>query len=524
MRKGLYPMKTRRLISLLLCMLFIAVCALSACGETEDTGSAPSSGTTSFEGTTSHSDVDPKYLDSIGIYWPTYSDSMKDGIVGDRTEVRVLVNNNTVSTTYYSEEIEPDMYSTTDSTLNEAVRERNNRINEKLGITVKAVAVDDVTTTLNQALQAATGDFDIAMPFFASAASIAQQGSFYDLKDFEEKGIIDLSAPWYDQNANEALSIQNRLYFTVSDMSIMQKINSCAMTYNPALIEQIRPGLDLFRMVIDGDWTFDLMMEIGKEFAGDADGNGELNYLDNWGFASGYNDAPYFYLASGEKFCTKDENDNPIIAIGNDRSLTVSQKILESLQDKTWVIHAQELTSQGVASSEIWNVILDVFGEERAIFRISAFSAIKKLRAYDMDYQIVPMPKMDADQTDYYTPASGGYGIVIPNYLSEEDANFSAYMIDTLSATGKQYIATAYYDQILKRKDALSDEDKSVDMLDLIFDNIVYDVGYVYDFSGLRSIHQTLMTTSSTDIVSNLESIRSAVQAKIDEVIAQYSK
>ena len=97
-------------------------------------------------------------------------------------------------------------------------------------------------------------------------------------------------------------------------------------------------------------------------------------------------------------------------------------------------------------------------------------------------------------------------------------------MIDTLSALGKQYIATAYYDQILKRKDALSDEDKSVDMLDLIFDNIVYDVGYVYDFAGLRSIHQTLMTTSSTDIVSNLESIRSAVQAKIDEVIAQYSK
>lgn len=56
---------------------------------------------------------------------------------------------------------------------------------------------------------------------------------FYDLRDFEDKGIIDLSAPWYDQNANESLSIQNRIYFTVSDMSIMHKINCFAMTYNP---------------------------------------------------------------------------------------------------------------------------------------------------------------------------------------------------------------------------------------------------------------------------------------------------
>ena len=53
------------------------------------------------------------------------------------------------------------------------------------------------------------------------------------------------------------------------------------------------------------------------------------------------------------------------------------------------------------------------------------------------------------------------------------------------SAGGKQYIATAYYDQILKNKDALSDSSKEIDILDLIFENIVYDVGYVYGLEGL---------------------------------------
>ena len=108
---------------------------------------------------------------------------------------------------------------------------------------------------------------------------------------------------------------------------------------------------------------------------------------------------------------------------------------------------------------------------------------------------------------------------MVPNFLSEDDAKFAAYMIDVLSAGGKQYIATAYYDQILKNKDALD-----VEVLDMIFENIVYDVGIVYGFEGLGNIHTTLMTNKSTDIVSQLDTIRDAVNAKIEEVIEKYSK
>ena len=97
-------------------------------------------------------------------------------------------------------------------------------------------------------------------------------------------------------------------------------------------------------------------------------------------------------------------------------------------------------------------------------------------------------------------------------------------MIDVLSAGGKEYIATAYYDQILKNKDALSDSSKEIDILDLIFENIVYDVGYVYGLEGLSSLHSTLITNKSTDIVSQLESIRGQVTEKINEIVDKYSK
>ena len=43
-------------------------------------------------------------------------------------------------------------------------------------------------------------------------------------------------------------------------------------------------------------------------------------------------------------------------------------------------------------------------------------------------------------QEEYYTSCSAGmaYGVVIPNFLTEDDAKFAAYMIDVCSAGGKQ--------------------------------------------------------------------------------------
>ena len=96
-------------------------------------------------------------------------------------------------------------------------------------------------------------------------------------------------------------------------------------------------------------------------------------------------------------------------------------------------------------------------------------------------------------------------------------------MMDVMSATGRQYIRESYYEQILKNKDGLSDEDQSIDMLDLIFSNIVYDVGRVYNFGGLNTLHDTLMKDNSANIASQLESIRGAAEQAIADVIERYS-
>ena len=277
----------RTFTALLLCAALLLTVLLAACkAEEEDSGSSAVSAGPAVSG----EGLD-EYHDAAGKYWPSYSDEQRDEIIGGRTEVRVLVYNNVKQSTYYSEEIEPELYPNTDAKLNEAVTERNNYVAQQLGVEVKAVPVDDVLATMRQEMLVPSDTFDIAMPFLNACAVLAQENAFYDLREFEQEGILDLSAPWYDQNANASISIENRSYFTVSDMSIMQKIVSFSVTYNPELLATKFPDLDLFQTVVDGEWTLDRMLELGRSFAGDADGNGTMDYTDEWGLVSSQGDA-----------------------------------------------------------------------------------------------------------------------------------------------------------------------------------------------------------------------------------------
>ena len=230
----------RTFTALLLCAALLLTVLLAACkAEEEDSGSSAVSAGPAVSG----EGLD-EYHDAAGKYWPSYSDEQRDEIIGGRTEVRVLVYNNVKQSTYYSEEIEPELYPNTDAKLNEAVTERNNYVAQQLGVEVKAVPVDDVLATMRQEMLVPSDTFDIAMPFLNACAVLAQENAFYDLREFEQEGILDLSAPWYDQNANASISIENRSYFTVSDMSIMQKIVSFSVTYNPELLATKFPDLD----------------------------------------------------------------------------------------------------------------------------------------------------------------------------------------------------------------------------------------------------------------------------------------
>lgn len=437
----------------------------------------------------------------------------------EKKEFRVLVLDNTTETTYYSEEVGFDKYDTTDDVLNDAVRNRNNKVLEDHGIEIVPVYTANVYNDVDLDVSAGSGDFDAAMPFLSQCRNLAQSGHLYDLAEERFSPYIDFSMPWWDQNATESLSIDHKVFFTTGDISIMQKIVSIAMTFNKEMLEENFPGTNLYDMVKEGKWTFDKLVEMSKQVTSDSNGDSKFTYEDTWGLSASYGDAPMFYLGTGESFVTKDADDLPMITIGTERSILTAKKILEQLQVKDeWCIHAQNF-----GTDNMWQTSLDIFGENRALFRTSAFSAIKKLRQYKdgAEFGVVPVPKYDEAQDRYYTPCQArmAYGIVIQK--SAKDPEFSAYMIEAMACEAKNNITDAYYETILKSRD-MKDEDSEEMLDDYIFNNVVYDLGFVYDFGTVSTMLDNLMATGSSDIASEFESRKEVIQAAIDEVVNNY--
>lgn len=507
-----------RFITMILCLLLTVPLVLSSCDDPIGNNSEDKS---KSESETSDQDLNNDH-GGYNKETKTYFVNMPENPNPDQKEFTVLVYDNTEQATYFSEEVGVDKYETTDEQLEEAVRNRNNKVLEDYGVEIKAAYVKNVKEDLSTDVTSGIGAYDAAMPFLVSCASLAQSNALLDLAGEDFENYIDLDMPWWDTNATDSLSIGNKVFFTTGDISIMQKIVSVAVTFNKDMFAEANPNEDLYQIVKDGEWTLDKMIEFSKMVTKDENGDSIYTYDDKWGLSASYNDAAMYYLASGEHFVSKDEEDKPTIAIGKDRSINVSQAILEKLQlSNQWVIHAEKFNLSG---GEMWKKSLDIFGENRALFRTSAFSAIKKLRNYkdNADFGLVPVPKFNAEQDSYNTPCSASlaYGIVIPT--SAKNPEFSAYMIEVMACEAKNYITSAYYDTILKSRD-MKDND-SEDMLDdFIFNNVVYDLGIIYDFGQVSSMFKKLMEDNSDDITSTLESKKAGIQTAIDDVILAYA-
>ena len=336
----------KKALATLLCLLLLGTTALVSCNNNSDNTSSTAGDNSTVVSTSSDtaSDSTDTSVDENG--WV-------DGIVGylgdgkwgrkmpefkwtDKNTFTVLVYNNEKEATYYSEEIEPNLYETTYDAINDAVDRRNKLIEEKYGITIKARAVADVYSTLSTELQVASDDnCDAAMPFLPACTTLAQDGYLYDLNEFAADGYLDLSMPWWDQNANESFSIADKTYFSISDMSIMQKIVSCCLMFNKDLLKSKYPSLNLYDEVNNKTWTIDKMLQLSKDFTYDSDGVDGLSGNDTWGPIAAYNDSLMLYLSSGSRLVTKNSNDEPVLSLGVDeRSINIAQNVLSQCLKK----------------------------------------------------------------------------------------------------------------------------------------------------------------------------------------------
>lgn len=484
----------KRLISII---LLVAMCTLmlAACNSGSDDSSATSVPT--------GDKVANEFMNADGYYVPRHE------VVDYKDRTFSIIVRGQISGTYQSDDFttESELYG---SLIEDAVAERNNKVEELYNVDLVVYKDDKINESIEKDLMSTTGDYDAIMPTLKYLSILASDAKLHDLKEIST---VDYQAPWYDQNCSDAFSFNGKLYFTTGDITILNKVNTPSILFNKEMARKY--DYDLYQLVRDKKWTFDKMIELARSVA-------SVNNTDEkdniYGMVSAYGDAIAFYGSSGKKICEKNDEDIPYLALGNDEStVNIAKKVLDSMNEasKTWLVYAETFPQP------IWETSFEVFYSGRALFRPSAFSATTKLRSRsEIEFGILPMPMMDAKQDKYYSYCGTGEtaGIAIP--ISANDPEFSGYMIDAYSAWAKNYITKAYMEINLKTRDARDDE--SEEMLDIIFDNIVYDIGECYNFGELANTFYSLAQSGSSDVASTFNGKLDKAQNEIDEMIALY--
>ncbi|MBO4795160.1 MAG: extracellular solute-binding protein [Clostridia bacterium] len=397
--------------------------------------------------------------------------------------------------------------------LNSAIEERNNFVEDLLHVVIKEVRSNNVLNDARNDIQG-EGQYDILMPWMDYATTLASDASLYDLYSFSD--IIHLDQPYWDQRANADLSFGNKLFFTTGDFSLLTYDCTHAIVFNKKLARDSGCD-DMYQLLKDDNWTFDTLWSNAKLVTADTNGVDGMTYEDTWGFYLNQNFTTSMFIGSGERLTNKDNDDIPQLAPLNDRYSAVVDKIRQIYNDKTSTIIIEDYQSQiSGKDSDVYSAASRATGEGRALFRSLAMVDLSELDAYDVEYGLLPVPKYNADQEEYYNIVSAFLASCICIHNQVEDPEMSAAVAEAIAISSTSTVRRAYYDTILKGR-RIPDEDGEF-ALDTIFNNRVYEIATIYKFGNLRELIQTCARSSTDILVSTYTSMEGSVNAAIEDL------
>ena len=414
-----------------------------------------------------------------------------------------------------------DIYAETENgePINDAVYYRNKAIEERFNVKIVEKREKDPYSYANKMIKSGIDDFDVFSGGLQdSTEKLAQEGMLEDLRQMPG---VNLSKPWWDQKAEEQMSIDNKLYMTTSDLVIMDEDATWVIMFNKKLIKDLSLD-DPYALVNEGKWTMDKMLEMMKASAKDLNGDGNMNYEDQYGLVSQWSNARYFFNGANEKAARKDGSDMPVITLYSDRSVNVVEKIIALQSDKSITINADDWTKD-FPNDTVWDKMqLVIFNTDRSLFYYAGMNRVTLLRTMDTDFGILPPPKYDEQQEGYHVALSVWCSSCVSVPVTIEDKTRTGTILEALTAESRYTVVPAYYEISLKGKFARDNESR--DMLDLIFANRSYDIGEMYNWGALNEItnnfSKSVQNTFTSDVEKNKSKIEAAMNKTIDKFIS----
>ncbi len=410
--------------------------------------------------------------------------------------------------------------------VSDAVYRRNISVEERLNVKLEFIAgnseheayMRDIRTTL----MANDDSYDIIDSIQWRATPLAVEGYFKNLADAP---YIDYSQPWWsNEYMNDIQVSADTRYLLAGDISIWQLRNMSCMYFNKRLYENaFGDPNDLYSTVLDGKWTYDLLSKYVKDVWQDLDSDAKTSKDDIIGIGTTpVSQTDHFSYTAGIKFTERDSDGYPILLKNQERNVSLIEKLYELYFETPGMLFYEDAFAMD-------GELVDLFNNGTSLFYANRFYSAEKFRDMTDPYGMIPYPKLDEAQENYYALVHDSTTLFcIP--VSVSDIEMPCAVLEAMCAENYRTVTPAYYEVALKVK--YTQDDISSQIIDLLHDNVRTDFVYAnnYCFSSsvkLGTISRTLMgygTEPSKNYMSMYDSIKSAVEADIENIKEQAAK
>ena len=398
--------------------------------------------------------------------------------------------------------------------ISDAVFARNqaveNRFNAKIELVYTGTYVE-VADYAAKTVLAGSDEFDLLMGQVLQTANTVSKNIFLNWYEIEN---VDFSKPWWFSSTANELTYNGKAILAISHLDQSAVGGAYCYFFNKALATSYEMG-DLYGLVLDGKWTYDKLIELVKDVYVD-NGDDKRDENDFYGLTLSSGTSLHAYLPAFENpICTKDADGKPQLSIKSDKIDSIVNMMYDLCYNTNGVwcdTHAGG--GQSTATK--------LFFEKRAIFTQLALSeaTTEKLRNFEDDYGILPIPKYDEYQRDYKTMV-GGHHTVLAVPKTCKDTEFVGTMVEALSAESWKTVTPTLYEIALKTRYLRDSESKEV--MDLIIDGNTFDFGYVYNVGFAYTI-EVMMREGNNNFQSYYSKNKTNANYKLKTILKAFDK
>ncbi len=381
--------------------------------------------------------------------------------------------------------------------VNDSIYNRERFVEDRLGVEIETeyVLADDY----NNKVTVQMSSYEDTHQIYAARTVYFAQNVFdnylMDLYDVEH---LDLEKPWWSQNFTDAAEVKGSLYLATGSYALSVTRLLFAVYYNKTVAENYEETIpelgDLYTLVDSGKWTFDKLTELSAGIYEDVNGNSGRDSEDTYGLLmnSGITVDPIWSSFDINIFSRTDDGWFEL-DVNTDKLYSALDKMVDLLHNSsgTSIVESYGDTSLRMMSQ--------YFASDSALFMVNRLLEAENavLRNMKSDYGILPFPKYDEQQNDYYSfPHDQYLSFSIP--MTNQNPDVAGAVLEAMASYSYRDTLPTYLDQVLKGK-YMSDA-QSRKMIDLVVKGFKVDSSWIYAMTlgQFGQSFRTLMTEGDT--------------------------